>query len=481
MDALNAVGQAGASAVGTVAKGAGNIASAAGQAGSFLDPIANAGRISKTFTGNEGIFSGYVSPVEMAGRTIQGGTEALSNAAEQGSVALSGGRQNETAQWAGGALGNIANIVGGAALGGGIGKGLVSKLTAGKAIVPAGKAMSSIPSLVGESLGTTEGVTAAQEGRLADPTELAIGTGIDLATLGIGKLFQRGAKEGLKAIPRYTPTVKEALGNQGLKRTGELMYENIDSTPWLGGRKGLSEAGKRAKTKAYATVTQYIDDATKGGAKGKTIDELMDGVKEVIISDKGAARAGMSLDEIPKAVKEIDEMKAFYKKLYGPGALDLKQVQQLKKNLRYKTGSGFDALMTAKNQFKEGTRRNAKELIEKEVGRVLGKPAQKALKQSNLDYEVLRKLTKTLDKKQPYSGYLTDVIAGAAGGAGGLAKLDFGGALKGIGTAIGLKRLATAPTPKIFFAKLVKEGSNQQVNKLISALAKGALLTKTDN
>jgi hypothetical protein len=483
-DFMNAVGQAGASAVGTVAKGAGNVAAAVGEAGSYLDPIANAGRLSKTFTGNEGVFSGYKSPVEMAGKTIQGGVNAVADAAERGSVALSGGKQNEAAQWTGGALGNLANIVGGAALGGAAGKTLAARLTAGKALLPAGasvsqKALAAAPAFFGESLGATQGVVAAQEGRMASPAELALGAGIDLATMGVGRLFQRGAKEGLAKIPRYTDTIKTKLGEKGLKRGGELLYENVDSLSGFGSRPDMAAALKPLKKKTFDVVTKNIDEAVKKGAGGKTIDDLMDGVKDAIISDKGAARAGMSLDEVPKAIKEIDQMKQFYKELYGDGVLDLRQIQQLKKNLRYKAGAGMDALMTAKNQFKEGTRQNAKEFIENEVGRVLGEPAKKALKQSNLDYEVLRRLTQSLDRKMPYSGYLTDVISGSAGAAGSLAQFNVGEALKGAATAIGLKRLATSPTPKIFFAKLVKSGSEKQVNKLISALAKGQFLRDT--
>jgi len=226
------------------------------------------------------------------------------------------------------------------------------------------------------------------------------------------------------------------------------------------------------KKKAYSVVSSNIDDAVKAGAKGSTIDDLMDGVKKSIISDKGAARAGLSLDEVPKAVKEIDAMKTFYKDLYGDGVLNLNQIQQLKKNLRYKKGSGIDALISAKNQFKEGTRKNAQSFIEDEVGRVMGDGAKKAVKDSNVDYNILKKLTKTLKKKAPYSGYLSDVISGSAGAAGALAHGNLGDAIKQATIAIGAKRFATSAAPKVIFAKMVKK----YPNKFISALAKSLML-----
>lgn len=477
-DALNAVGQAGASAVGTVAKGVGNLASAAGEYGSFLDPIANAGRISKTFTGNEGVFSGYRSPLEMAGKTIQGGTNALGNAAEAGSVALSGGRQNTSAQWTGGALGNLANIVGGAALGGAGSNALLAKLGAGRGVIVAGQAVpkaAKYAPFVAESLGSTAAIEGAMTGKAAGPVELGTGLVIDLSTAGIGKLLQRGAKEGLSRVPQFTPTKKAALGQEGLQRAGELMFENIDNIPVTTSRETIGAALTPLKKKTFTIVEQNIDDAVKAGAGGATIDDLMEGVKKAVISEKGAARAGLSLDEVPKAVKQIDKMADFYKGLYGDGLLDLKQIQQLKTNLRYKSSLGADALMTAKNQFKEGTRANAQKFLEKEVGKALGQPAEKALKSANYDYNVLKTLISTLKKKAPYSGYLTDVVSGAAGAAGALARLDIGEAVKSAATAVGLKRLATSAAPKVVFAKAVKEGSKKQVNKFLSALAKGLL------
>lgn len=490
LDFMNAVGQAGASAAGTVAKGAGNLANAAGQAGSYLDPIANAGRISKTLTGSEGAFAGYKSPLEMAGQTIQQGTQALADTAEKASIDLSGGKQNQSAQWWGGAMGNVANTVGGAALGGMAGKGLLSKIAGagGKstAVVPVGtkateaasKVLPKVAGFAGESLGSTEGVIAANEGRMASPEELATGAAIDVATLGAGKLLEKAAKAGLSKIPQFTPTTKAELGGKGLKRVGELMYKNVENLPLKGGREAIGEAMSPLKKKAYSIVTSNIDDAIKGGAEGATIDDLMEGVKKAVISEKGAARAGLSLDEVPKAVKEIDAMQDFYKGVYGTGKLDLSQIQQLKKNLRYKIGSGVDALISAKNQFKEGTRGNAQAFIEDQIGKVLGKSAKEAVKKANIDYNILKKLSGTLKKKAPYSGYLTDVISGSAGAASSLAQANIADAVKNAAAAVGLKRLMTAAAPKTLFAKIVKEGSKKQVNKFISTLAKGLLTSK---
>lgn len=475
-DFMDAIGQAGASAAGTVAKGAGNVANFAGQAGSYLDPIANAGRLAKTVTGSEGVFQGYKSPLETIGGTIQSGANSLSNLAEDASVKMSEGKQNAGAQWAGGALGNLANTAAGATIGGGAAKSLLSKLLGGKALTVAGSAGSKampIANFLADSLGSTQGITAVNEGRLSSPGELLTGAAIDTATLGGSKLMEKLAKFGLSKVPQFSPKVKAELGNKGLQRVGDLMYDNVESIPALKSmnRESIGQSLTPLKAKTYAIVSDKIDQAMKAGAGGSTIDDLMDNVKKAVISDSGAAKAGLSLDEIPKAVKELDTMKAFYKDLLGDAPLDLGQVQQLKKNLRYKTGPGIDSIMSAKNQFKEGVRKNTQVFIEDQVGNTLGAEAKKALKNANFDYNVLNKLTKTLKNKPAHSGYLTDVVSGAAGAASALASLNVGEAVKQAAIAVGAKRLATSAAPKVIFAKLVKKAPEKFLSNFLKSLA----------
>jgi len=476
---LDVIGQAGASAVGTVAKGAGNLVSAAGQAASYLDPIATAGRVSKTLTGNEGVFAGYRSPIEMAGRTVQRGTEALGSAAERGSVAMSGlsGEQPITsAQWAGGALGNIANLVGGVGVG--------AKLAG--AVVPAGKAVtvagqipfktSVVPKFLAQSVGATEGITAVQEGRLASPGELAGGVAIDVGTLGAGRAMQRLAKEGLKNVPRLTPGVKEELGEKGLARMGELMYTDVDKLPLLPTQTQVYSVMNEARKKTYKEVEKHISSAVQKGAGKTNIDELMRGVRENVLSPKGASRAGLSLDQVPVAKKELNKVGDFYKEFFGTKELSLPQAQILKKALKYKKDVGQDAITSTVSQFREGLRKNTQKYIEDEVGRTVGVNAKTALQQANLDYNILKKLSQSLKKKRPYSGYLTDVIAGAGAIGGSMARLDVGGAIKGASVAIGLKRLATSPKPKVLAAKIIKKGTKKEVNQFFNALVKSALV-----
>ena len=475
------VSNLGANAAATVGEGIGNTASFAGDAMSMLDPVLMLKNSVKTVNGgNAGFLEGYQNPVQMAGKGVQSEMKQLADITRESSAkSMEMEKDNNWAKFGGG-LGTVANIIGGAALGGDAGTAAAKAMTGSKALVPIGQKIAQgwLPKaaqFAGESLGSTQGVIATTEGRMAKPEELAAGAVFDVGIAGLGKGLTKLAQFGLEKIPQFTPSVKAALGQKGLTRAGEIMYENVENIPITTSREAIGASLEPLKKKTYSVVTSKIDDAIKAGAGTTTVDDLMDGIKKTIISDKGAARAGMSLDEVPKAVEQIDQMKEFYKKLYGNNPLNLNQVQQLKKNLRYKASAGMDSLITAKNQFKEGTRANAQKFIETEVTKSLGKEAGKALKNANLDYNVIKRLAGTLEKKAPYSGYLTDVISGSAGAAGAIASLDVGEAVKQAAIAVGLKRLATSPMPKVIFAKIMKNASKSKANKFISALAKGLM------
>lgn len=490
VDFAKGVSNMGAHAAAGVGEGVGNVANFAGQVGGAIDPISNAQRINQAM-GGQGW--GYESPAALAGGAAQSGMKSLADTMRNNSDKLMG--VSEGWGQAGDILGETANIVTGVAGGTGVANKLGGGLRAlfpkaqgvmaqGSKIAPEAQSFLQkiIPTaqkaagLAGQSAAGTQGVLATTEGRIATPADYAWGGATDLVGAGVGKILGGLAKKGLASIPQFTPTVKGQLGGKGMKRIGEIMYENLDEIPLTTSREKIGMAMTPLKKSTYGTVQDFIEQAQKRGAGSTTIDDLMADIKRGVISDKGAARAGLSLDEIPNAKAQLDEMQDFYENLYGGNRLDLNQAQQLKKNLRYKSGVGIDAATTAKNQFKEGVRGNVKTFIEDQVEKTLGKPAKEALQKANADYDVIKKLTNTLKKKTPYSGYLTDTISGSAGAAGALAQGNFGDAIKQAATAIGVKRAITSPAGKILFAQAVKKAPN----KFISALAKGITLKLTE-
>lgn len=159
--------------------------------------------------------------------------------------------------------------------------------------------------------------------------------------------------------------------------------------------------------------------------------------------------------EIPKAMQTIDDTLSAYKELYKGKALDNKDVQALKVALGNGLESVFqkalDTPLKAKALTEITLRSNLRRIIEKNVPE-----AEKLNKQLAPLYEASGRLA----KKGPYSGFLTDLIAGSmtAGNVGDLLG-DPAGYLKRFGSGVLLKRLGTSTAAKTLSGTLLKDGT----------------------
>ena len=217
------------------------------------------------------------------------------------------------------------------------GAGAFNLATLGKGSAAASLASRFLPNLVaGAAFGAGD---ALKEGKGADEILKSglLSGGLQGLIAPVGKATEGVAKAFLSRIPQFTPKIKAELGEAGLKRVGELMYQNIDKIPRTASREAIGKALNPARGETYSIIDKLIETANKKGAGSVSIEDIMDGVKKSVISGKGAARAGMSLDEIPHAVSQLDNIQGFYRDLYQNAPLNISQAQQLKKNLRYKS------------------------------------------------------------------------------------------------------------------------------------------------
>lgn len=378
VQAGDAVGQAGASAAGTVAKGVGNAASVTGQVLEAFDPIAQAQNVSKLFGG--GGF-GYTSPARAVGETIKKGTYDLANAAEQGSVKTSTTGQNKTAQWTGGALGNIANSIGATALTPSVGTtGFFGK------VLP--------QSVVGTSM-----QSAINQGRMANAQELATGAAIDSALYGAGKLFKGIRDLAYSNVLRQTPGDKKMLLKKGIDAGQELS----DAVGFAPTKKVFDEKLAKATSKAGANIS---DEIAKAKSQGFSFNK------------NDLSNAANSVDDYISELTRsapITERAAIRDKA-------LKEVQAIKSEIA-KSGNSIDDLVRLKRTSdavvpydKLNPVVNASVAPYKAVADRTRSLLPEGVQIANAKYEPLRALSDIAKNRPATSGFAGDVVGMAAGG-----------------------------------------------------------------
>lgn len=324
LDAMNWVGQAGASATASAGRALGNTAQFAGQATSFLDPIAAAGRIKKTFTGED---FGYTSPVEQLGGAVKGGLDALADNAEDTSVRLAGGKRYKDAQSLGSGLGSVAGSIAGAGIGGAAGIKAGGNI-ASKLLPQASGFLPKAAKAIGQSFGSTQGAIATGEGRVASPSDLFAGGVID-AGIGLGGGLAKGIRNAAWGnVLRQTPTDKRWLAQKGID-AGEELTKNIGFAPTreafmnkLGG--AVNKAGQNIDeaiksnpnfnfdTKKIIDTVDDVDQYIAPFQKGKT-DLQKIGIRDTVLQEAQALRnkilgSGNTLDDLVRIKREADEV-----------------------------------------------------------------------------------------------------------------------------------------------------------------------------
>lgn len=457
---MNAVAQAGASAAGQVAKGAGNLAKVAGENLSYLDPIADAQRVKELATGSG---FGYTAPSQILGNAISQGANTIANNAVKASEQ---GGKNEVAQAFGRIYGDIGTSVGTAALTPQIGtSGFLGK------ILP-------------QSLIDTGFQTAASTGRSANMGDYATGAALDSAFYGAGKLLKGIGKTALASIPNFTN--KQASANE-LKALGSKLYENVDQIPLTKDRPTLGESFSKLAQGEYGKKTDIINKAmettlpaTKNS--GQVINQTLDKAYADTLKESALKKAGISLDQMPKAIEGLDKIKEFYQQAANKG-FSLAELEKFKESFGKKLFSN-SALETLDNTYRKNIRKGVKDLVESGVEQSLGQGGKDAFKAAKENYAVLAKSAQRLkDTPKASSGILGDIISGSTAAAGSLAQGNVGNAIKSAATAVGAKRALTSPVTKIAAAKgikaledlLKKSGGNKTIPLLLRSLIQGGV------
>lgn len=452
-DVLGGIASAGSYAVKGFGDVLGNTAQFAGNVAEAIDPISNAQRLT-------GVNIGYQSPAKTAANVIQG----VTNAAGKGAVmaAEEGGKVKEGSTVAnlGYGLGNVAGVVGTSLVGGGIGSkagqaagNLVSKYApqVGKYISPALK-------FGAQSVGSTQGGVAGSEGRIITPGEAALGLGIDTAALGIGKVLKGVAKRGLSQLPNFTN--KQASADE-IKRLGNILYQNAEQLPMTANRPTIGGKIKNLAQGAYNTKASVIDDLTKsklpavqGQVSGTQVNDILENAYKEATSEVAIKKAGISLDQIPDAVKKLDQIKQFYQQAADQG-YSLAQLEKMKESFGKKL-FGTSAAEKLENIYRKSIRSGLNQQVESQIGKASPELLSK-FKGAKQDYAVLAKAGERLkNTPKAYSGYLTDVILGGAAGGGEFSRGDVLGGLKNAATAIAIKHGIKSPVGAVGLARTLK-------------------------
>lgn len=470
------ISNAGANAAATVGEGIGNVAGVAGQVGSFLDPIANAGRVVKTVTGNEGVFSGYKSPVEQIGSAAQSGLKQAADITRESSAKSLGMDKDNGWATTGNILGTVANVIGGAALGaeagtaagGAIGKGVASQI-GGKAAAVAPK----VAQFVGNSVGGTEAVNTVLEGKLASPEQLGAGLAIDTALFGLTKV---GDKLGNYFYKRIVPTTPLQAGKDAKR--------GLDMGKVLSEETGVSFSKPEIQGKVAVKIKQLskeMDDLIKAADEGNTMKIVKFGEKAGFTADDLFPEG--SIDDVLKNKKlqlkfgdvegvkgQINSTLDEFRATMGDKTLTLTEVQALKKKLGSSLSGMYsktgDAKATAKELVNDIIRKNAKTIIEDNV---------ESAAEINKRLSGLLTAEKRMAAKGNYSGYLTDMMAGLgySGMQGAVGQNDPASFVKNLVLGVIGKRLALSTGAKTLAGQAAKNIGT--VTPFISAAAKGAM------
>lgn len=299
---LNFVGEMGGQAVGGLAGAVNNTIKGAANLADTINPVNIFSRV-----------TGIGKPVEVAKTIASPVTGAIDYSTEAiDKVQRAGGLDPNSAGGAfGKGLGTATGIVGAAMLGGGAGA------AAGKVLANGSKLAQLMPFL-GASFGSTEGSVMAASGKPASAGDLGIGLGIDLATLGLGKVIKSIAKKGTKAgdalyntaIP---PNAKEAeLVQRNLAGQGFKPRTTADTARELGLAGTEKHIGVQAVQKYNDIAENFINPALKKTPKKFDFDDAFNSIKKQI---KAEAELGRKAD----LTEALDALKTEYKRIHTVG------------------------------------------------------------------------------------------------------------------------------------------------------------------
>lgn len=185
-------------------------------------------------------------------------------------------------------LGTVAGVLGSSMAGGALGAGAGKALAAG-----GGKVAEKLMPFLGSSFGSTQGGVMATSGTPASVGEMVGGLGIDIATLGLGKLIKK-AGVGIRNLAYAdalgaTPTEKAILAKKGID-IGEEMQKTVGFSM---SKKDMAQKLQKGITAQQNTVDDILKQADKGKLATKELSH------EIIRSFADAQ------DEVMKATKKM--------------------------------------------------------------------------------------------------------------------------------------------------------------------------------
>lgn len=457
VDFSKGVSSLGANAAATVGEGLGKTVSTIGQ---VVDPVTNINRLAQTVTGDPktNILPKEAQVVEGAGDLIKQGTDYLGKTFRESTAERLGNDETSLAAQAGNVLGSAANVIGGAAIGGGLGTQAGTKAAGALSNVErVGDIAHKALPVIGSGLGSTEGVVAATEGRPATAGELATGLAIDAS---VGLASKAANKLGDYFFSKIVPTTPLQAGKDAAKglNLGEVISKETGvSLSRSQVQKKITERVKTLSNEIDSLIKEadsgQINGVIKFGEKvGFTADDLLpaSSIDKVLKNKKLQLKFG-DVDSVKTQIAStIDE----FKKTVGDTPLNLEQVQNLKKQLGSSLAGFYsktgDAKATAKELVNDIIRKNAKNIIEENIA-----PAAEI----NKRLQGLITAEKRMGAKGPYSGYLTDVLAGLgySGAQGAAGQNDPASYAKNVLYGILLKRAAGSTLAKTAAGQALKE------------------------
>lgn len=359
---------------------------------------------------------------QSAGQLIRSAGQNLSSMVSRGQQLMNQGgirgyelNPQSASSTVGGVLGNLASQVPSMMLGG----NLTDKIQ-GLNIFKSGLMNKLAGNVAGGVVGT-EGMTAANEGRFANPQELMVGGAIDAGMTLLSGGLNKLSKNAYDRILALTPKQQASMAERGLDLAGEMSKRGYVSTS----KKGLAQK----IGKDVGDLSEKLDDlirkadsgndyaiAKLGERVGVSSDDLIAGVREKVLNDK---RLRPKFGEIKTVEKQIDNALDEFKNVVGSRTLTYEQVQSFKKQLGNSLtdllAKSGDAKGTARELVNDVLRDNAKTIIENNI---------KGASRLNKQMAPLLEIKNQLKKKGDYSGYLMDGIFAAGGMASGKSPQD---------------------------------------------------------
>lgn len=426
----------GAHAAGAAGEGIGNIASAGGQLASKL-------------TGQEAFAN--------VGKAIQGGVMNLANTARKSAQQTSGENESSLSGTAGDFLGTTGRIIGTAAL--------TPQATVGAGWGGLGTTLMNSPI-------STFAQTATNTGNLASPTDYATGAALDSAFYGAGQGLK---KLGQSAYSKLVPSTK---GQRDLDKAmgvnmGKYMQENAD-VPALANRQDAAAAIRKSLTPLNKEFTGLVEGAGQAGVANNFDDITGNITKKVLANPK----IKIAPDEVKGLTENIDDIVSFYKNA-NQGQLSIVDQDALKQELYGSLESYFSKLAPKSENVKSVARaeiaKALKESINSGITEGLGAEAGKrALNINTIRSNLIPAVQRLTKQGGGYSNFLTDAMTGGQAFGSGLAHADFGKALGGAATAVGLKRLLFSPRTMSLVGAASK--FSPKIAPVVNPLIKGNLL-----